>query len=64
MCDKRKEYINKLRGKQDTISCKINCPFDIITTLEEQIWSYQVQNENHNHSPILTRVYPIYRKIA
>lgn len=64
ICDKGKEYIDKSKRKQDTISRKMNYLLNMIAILEKQRWSYQVRNEDYNHSSILTRAYPIYRKIV
>ena len=38
--DRGKKYIDKSRNKQDTSSWKTNCPFNIITVLEEKDWTY------------------------
>ena len=64
MCDKGKEHIDNNGCKRDTTSRKTNCPFDAIATLEQEGWSYRVQNSDYNHDPTLAGAYPVYRKIA
>lgn len=62
--DRGKEHIDKNGSKKDTTSQKTDCLFNAIAILEQERWSYWLQNGDHNHNPKLVRAHPIHRKIA
>lgn len=40
MYNRKKDYIDKSKGKRNTINQKTNCFFDIIVILKEENWIY------------------------
>ncbi len=65
MCDRSKEHITEnWCKKEDTTTQKTDCPFDSVTLLKVDGWTFQIQNGSHNHEATLPGAHPTHRKTA
>ena len=59
-----KKHIEQNLCKRDTTPRKADCPFDAVAVLEVKGWKFCLQDENHNHEPILAGAHqPIERSL-
>ena len=53
-CDRGSQYASHIeegQQKRKTSTIKTDCPFEIITRLQDSLWCVEVKDHHHNHNP-------------
>lgn len=63
-CDKSGSYKPQGPANRPTSSRMCKCPFQALTTLEDDGWRFRVKNSSHNHVATPPESHPVLRKLG